>query len=370
MNENGTGVALAAPEVARHVVRQEFSATEIGPRMDATTTALAAQARAEVEARIIAARRWPRDIDNVRVRLLESCRRPRFAQVARYAKPLGRKLNDATGQWEQQYARGWSVRFAEEAARTMGNLHSGVIVVADDDAVRVCRAFVADLETNTYREEIVTVTKTIERSKLKQGQEAIRSRLNSSGKVVHVVEATDDEVNVKQAALVQKAWRNLIVRMVPGDILDECLDQLLATQEKGDAAEDPAAVRKKIADSFAQLNVMPSDLKEYLDHDLSQCSPAELQDLRVVYVAVQQNETTWREVIEARRAERAEEQATTTTKPAPAPVGLQAKAEAKKAEREKKKDATPPKQITVAGTDGNPIDSTDLKDEPPPADDK
>ena len=53
-------------------------------------------------------------------------------------------------------------------------------------------------------------------------------------------------------------------------------------------------------DGFAGLNVLPSMLAEYLGHDVSMCSPAEIDALRALYVAVKDGETTWAEVIGSR----------------------------------------------------------------------
>ena len=270
--------------------RQELMASEIGPAADSTSQALVAQARAEVEARIAAARRWPRDIDNVRVSLLGACDRSRFAEVSRYAKPIG-----------EDFVRGWSIRFAEEVYRLMGNLHSGSLFLVDDDTNRLVKVFVIDLETNAYREKIFGIKKTVERKYLKAGQRALADRINSYGKTVYLVEATDDEVNTKTDALTQKAWRNLVLGFLPPDISDECLDRVTVTQNRADK-QDPDAARKKVADAFASIGVKPSDLKEYLGHDLATCSPAELADLRTIYGGIRDGEMTWSEALAARGA--------------------------------------------------------------------
>ena len=49
---------------------------QLAPTGNATAIAAASQARAEVEARYVMALRMPRDINDVRVRLLRTCERP------------------------------------------------------------------------------------------------------------------------------------------------------------------------------------------------------------------------------------------------------------------------------------------------------
>ena len=77
----------------------------------ATAQALAAaeQARALTQARVMVALQRPRDYEEVRRRLMNDCKRPRFAEAARYAKPMG-----------DGKARGWSIRSAAWATSTCG----------------------------------------------------------------------------------------------------------------------------------------------------------------------------------------------------------------------------------------------------------
>ena len=112
-------------------------------------SASAAQARASVEARFVMALHRPRDIDNVRVRLLKECKRPGFAEVARYSRPIGNTKIE-----------GPSIRFAEAAIRHMGNIDAQAHTIYDSAENRILRVEVTDLETNaTYSKEI-TVRKT------------------------------------------------------------------------------------------------------------------------------------------------------------------------------------------------------------------
>lgn len=55
-------------------------------------------------------------------------------------------------------------------------------------------------------------------------------------------------------------------------------------------------------DAFAVLRVMPSDLARYLGHDVGTPSPAEVDDLRAVYTAINTGETTWTAIMADRGA--------------------------------------------------------------------
>lgn len=269
-----------------------FGTREIERRGETQSSALAQQARANVEARFIVARSSPRDLDDVRVRLLRECRRPGFADVARYAKPVGNKS-----------IVGPSIRFVEAALRYFGNATVESSILYEDAESRQLRITVTDLETNTTYASDAMVAKLVERRSLKQGQHAVSQRVNSYGDTVFLIHATEDELLNKAAAIVSKAVRTLGLRMIPGDIVEECMQEVVDTQGRQDAA-DPSSARKRICDSFSSLGVMPSDLAAFLGHAIDGASPDEIRQLREAYAAIRDGESTWRAVMEARTEER------------------------------------------------------------------
>jgi len=273
--------AALVPVQAGTIDRQEMGSRQLTRSAETTTSAAAARAEATVKARYSMAVMRPRDMDDVRQRVLKEARRPGFAQVARYSKPMGGKP-----------VVGPSIRFAEAAARLMGNIDIDCPVTFEDDDKRIVRCTVTDLEGNTTYSKDVTVTKSVERKSLKAGQVPLGQRINSYGDKVFLVAATDDDLLVKQAALESKAIRTLLLRLIPGDIVEEAMTEVVSTLQKTDAA-DPDAARKQVADAFARLGVMPAELAKYLGHDLGTCSPAELTDLRAVYNAIKDGESTW-----------------------------------------------------------------------------
>lgn len=267
-------------------VRQEFGAHELAVRTETATAAMTAQAKASVEARFVLALQRPRDIDNVRTLLLKECRRPGFAQVARYSKPVG-----------GQRIEGPSIRFAEAALRLMGNVLPETSVIYDDNNKRITRVSVTDLETNLTYSSDVTVEKTVERKQLKAGQVPLGSRRNSYGDMVYLLPATEDDIANKVNASVSKALRGHALRILPGDILEEAMQKCIETLQS-EAAADPDREKKKIIDAFSSLRVLPSHLAEYLGHAIDMSSPAELVELRALYQAIKDGETTWVAAVE------------------------------------------------------------------------
>lgn len=319
MSEYGQSLVPAGTQ-AGVMTKQEFGSLQVVRHAETAAMAIAAQAEAAVKARYSMAIARPRDWDDVRRKLLKECERPTIAAVAVYSKPQGRKLNETTGQWEDNFIEGLSIRFAEVAIRCMGNLMPEATAVYDDDKIRIVRVALSDLEANNYYVKDVVIEKTVERSKLKKGQVALRSRVNAYGEAVYVLPATDDEVTNKENAMASKALRNHVLRVVPGDLQDECRKQLDETFADKDA-KDPDAARKEIADGFAQLNIMPSQIKAWLGHEMATTDEAERKQLRKIFATVKTGEMTWSEIMERREEQRAgEEKAKAAEAPSSTPT--------------------------------------------------
>ena len=223
----------------------------------------------------------------MREKLLKECKRPGFAAVARYLKPIGRGVE------------GPSIRFAETAIRLMGNISVDQMTVYDDREKRIVRVIVVDCETNTPYSSDITVEKTVERRNAREGDEVIRTRQNKAGNVVYILSATEDDLLNKQNALISKAIRTNGLRLLPGDIVEECMVQILATQANQDAI-DPELGKRKIFDAFSTVGVSVAQLKEYLGHDVETLAQKEITDLRALFAAIREGHTSWREVMEAK----------------------------------------------------------------------
>ena len=309
MSANGENGDLVATPSAGTAVTVGFGERTMATQAETSSTAVAAQQTALVQAAYIMAERRPRDFEQVRFVLLKTCKRPRFAAAAMYRKPVGQEKNEQTGQWETKIAEGLSIRFAEEAARAMRNLRMDSFALWDDPKKKIVKFFVIDLESNTEWSKTVTVEKTTERKKLKKGQVALGTRINSYGDLVYIVDATQEEVTKREGAEASKAWRDGILKNMPADIKEECIDTVkkVAADE---TAKDPEAEKKTIMDGFAELGVTPVHLREYIGHDLATLIASENNDLRGLYRAVRDGETSWATIMEEREellAERAAE---------------------------------------------------------------
>lgn len=246
---------------------------------------LAAQAKALIEARYTVALSRPRDWDAVRERLLRDCRRPGFAGSAIYHKPIGRGVE------------GPSIRFAEAAIRAMTNVTVETATIFDDNERRIVRVAVTDLEANVPYSQDVTVTKTVERNSVKPGEAPLRTRIGSRDQTVYIMEATDDDILNKANALISKAVRTLGLRLLPGDIQDECMALCKETQRNQDA-KDPEAAKRQLFDAFGRVGMTVEQLKTYLGTDAKTLSAKEMETLRALYNSLKDGQTTVREIMD------------------------------------------------------------------------
>jgi hypothetical protein len=247
-------------------------------------TAAAAMAKAEIESAYIMALKKPRSWDDVRAKILDACRRPVFAEKAEYKKPIGG--SSITGP---------SVRFAETAIQAAGNIRTVATVLYDDESIRKVNVQVIDLENNISYGKEITLQKTVERKRVRDGQTVISQRLNSRGEMTYIVAATEDELAFKQGAQESKILRNCGLKLIPGDIIEEAMEVAKATRRKG---IDPKAETNKVVDAFTAIGIKPSEIEKYLGKPIAQVVAADIDELRTIYTAIKDGDARWSDYLE------------------------------------------------------------------------
>ena len=292
---------------AGEIIRQEFDAKQVEHSAETQSSATAAREQAAVQARYLMALRNPRDTENFRVALLKECKRPGFAEMAEYCRPVGKKKDPASGEWIEQYAVGPSVHLIRTAISLYWNMMVDSATMYESQDTRIVHAYALDLQTNVSQARTIVVSKIIEKRGQRkgkdvvapEGREVVGERVNTYGEKVFLVIATEDEVRIKESRLIAIAQRENGRAILPRDIIDEARMLARATVANQDA-KDPDAALRKLVDSFAELNVKPADLAEYLGHQLDKIVPAEIKDLRGAFVGLRDGETTWSELMAAK----------------------------------------------------------------------
>ena len=248
-------------------------------QVDPVAVAAAEEAKALVQAAYTVALHRPRNYMQARQRILDACKRPSFANTVEYSKPVGGGS-----------VNGPSIRFAELAIQQWGNIRVDTTTTFENDEIRKIRVQVLDLETNACFGRVITINKTVERSS-DRGREVLRERINTSGRTVYIVRATEDELATKEAAAISKVVRNEGLRLIPQDIIDEALET--ARKARQGNVSDPQERIRKVCDAFAQLRITPEDLSHYLACPIDKASPAQIDNLQTVYTAIKSGEATW-----------------------------------------------------------------------------
>ena len=231
------------------------------------TASQAALAKATIEAKFVMAATRPRNQMQARQDMLEMCKRPGFAEGAKWEKPVGRDT-----------ISGFSIRFAEAALTAWGNVDINSTIIYDDEQSRSVRITVTDLQSNiSYSDDVLL--------------------FNTYGDTVYIVPATDDEMQVKLGAAKSKAIRNSGLRMIPQDILAEAEDAITATMSGG-GAENPKDKIKKLCDAFAGVGVGPNEITAWLGHSMETISPKEIATLRGMYAAIKDGEASWQDYMD------------------------------------------------------------------------
>lgn len=281
------------------IQRQEFNAIETRQDNELTKTGAAEAQRAIVESAYTVAMRRPRNMLAVRDRLLKECDRPRFAEAAEYKLPF-KKWDPKTRTESTEIRRGLSIRFAESALSALGNIMIRSSILLDDDLKIVGEVVALDLESNVMHTEPFLTRKVVEKKSVGQYDEVLDRRVNSLGEETYICKARENDVEKKLRAAIQKAKRNAILEIVPADIKEEAAEKCQKIVAQG-IKDDPTAYMKRLADAFSGIGIGPELIEQYLGHPIASVNPDEILELKDVFGAIRDGESTWAEIMERGR---------------------------------------------------------------------
>jgi hypothetical protein len=293
-----TGLIAPLPPGAVMVTRTGFGTQETQRRAELQATVMAAQVKAEVEARIVYAAHNPRDLDRFGQRLLAQCVKPGVADIALYHKPVGRQKNPNSGEWEDAFATNFSVRFVETALQLFTNTHTTSRLAYEDEEKILVQVSVVDIESNTgYTQESIVV-KEVERKDAKD-RAVISQRQNSKKDIVYTVVATPDEMRTRCAAEMAKLRRDCGQKLLPREWLDEARAAIDKTNAD-ENAKDPQAAKKKVLQRFFTLGIEADVLVRYLGKPLDALNLRDLAELGVLFQGLKEGEFTMDDAFKAK----------------------------------------------------------------------
>lgn len=221
------------------------------------------RAIAEVQASMVIAKRFPRDVSTVLARVKIACQRRELAEKAHYAYKRG-----------GENITGPSVHLLRTVAQCYGNLDFGFRELAQEAGRSIVEAFAWDKESNTREVRAFQVP---------------HSRFTRAAGNTPLVDPRDIyEMVANQAARRERAC---LENVIPRDIIlaasDECKKTLAEGGAKGPFVD---RVRKLVAALSAEFAVTPEQVAEYLGHLIDATNRDEFANLYAVYQSLRDGE--------------------------------------------------------------------------------
>lgn len=243
-------------------VENPFARAALPSHVNAGTVAIESErAIAEVQGKLVMARRFPRDTALAAARAIDACKRPSLAEAGLYGYTRG------GGKVE-----GPSIRLAEELARVWGNLEYGLRELSRKDGFSEMEAFAWDLETNVRSVQNFTVRHLRDK---KGGAQALHDERD-------IYEIT--------ANMGSRRVRARILAILPPDLTDAAVAQVRKTLRDG--SELPLADRiNGMVRYLSGFGVTTAMLASYLGHPIDQTTPDELVDLKGVATSLKDGQS-------------------------------------------------------------------------------
>lgn len=258
------------------------------------TSAMAAGATMEIQAMMAWAVKYPRDEDKALDAMLKRAQSEKFADLAIYE--MERK-NWRTG--EIKVIRGLTIECARDLLVQWKNTRIVDSVIADTERYLIGKVCAYDIENNVQIPEEFIVSKTWERSKIKEGDELCGERINTNGQKIYIIKIPDLELNNAYKAQRARSLRNVINAIIPSYYKEQILEACMATKRNAsEKAVQSNEGLKAMALAFAELDVSEDQLIKYLGHPIAKMTAKEHVHLRGVYRSMKNEGIPWERIVE------------------------------------------------------------------------
>ena len=227
------------------------------PQTQAMSTAQSDSQRAiaEVQAALVIAKQFPRNLIEAYDRVMNACQRPGLAQSAVYSYARGG--TSVTGP---------SIRLAEMLAQNWGNIQYGIRELSSENGESTVEAFAWDVETNTRQTKVFQVPH-------------IRYTRQGTKKLTDPRDIYELVANNGARRL-----RACILGVIPGDVVDAAVDQCEKTIHAS-ADTSPEGVQKLIK-AFEQFGVSKDDIEGFIQRRVDAITPANVVSLRKIFTSL------------------------------------------------------------------------------------
>ena len=212
------------------------------------------KAMSEVQAAILLARKFPRNLNQVDLKVAQACERVKMAEKAMYAYPKGGTM-----------VTGPTIRLAECIARAYGNLDFGIQELDQVDGKSIVQVYCWDFESNLRQTKTFTV----------------KHEMKAKGKIKKLTDPRDVyEIVANQGA---RRLRACILGILPADIIEDAIEACDKTLKSNNGGKPIADRIKAMVKAFNTLGVSPEMLTERLGHNLDATVETELLELLKIH---------------------------------------------------------------------------------------
>lgn len=210
----------------------------------------------EVQAAMVVAKKFPRDELASIQRIKQGCKRLKLAEAALYTYPRGGTK-----------VTGPSIRLAEMMAQNWGNLDFGIVELSQENGESQVMSYAWDLETNTRQTKIFSVPHE------RHTRDAVKA-LTDPRDIYELV--------ANQGA---RRLRACILGVIPGDVVDEALEECELTLKGGN--DKPLKERlTAMLEAFEKFSVSKEMIEGHLGHILEAASEQDFVSLRKIHNAL------------------------------------------------------------------------------------
>ncbi len=215
---------------------------------------------AEIQAKMILARNFPRDVGACMEYIKHECSNKGLAEKATYEFPRGDGV-----------VRGPSIRLVECVARHWGNILSGIKEIASNDKEATVKAYCWDLQTNFADEKVFTVP-------------YVRTT-KSRGKIPLTDERDKYEAMANMGA---RRKRACIQAVIPQFVIDAAVEMCQQTLEDSMKGEDIEVTKAKMLEAFkAKADwITEADFEAVIGKPFGTFSIKDVVKLRNLYNAI------------------------------------------------------------------------------------
>lgn len=251
---------------------------EISVGRSVTAEMLTSRQTQEVQGQIIMAKRFPRDEIAARNRVLTACQRKKLAEGAEYEYVRGTSK-----------VIGPSIRLAEALAQNWGNIDFGFVELERKSGESIVMAQAWDLETNTRQTRTFAVKHVRE---LKEG----RTKPLTS----------DRDINEMVSNQAARRMRACILGIIPGDIVEEAIDQCHKTLLGKEDTPMIDRIKKCVMVAEKEYQIPQESLEKYIGCKADAFSMNDLIRLNRVFNSIKDGMAKREEIFELPGVEKKE----------------------------------------------------------------